>query len=511
MLATDAGGYFAPTYLRVGSMVLAVVGLLLLVAPPYWRPSGAALGALGCLVLYAGVSWLSVLWSEDVPAGIAAAQRNVLYVGLFALGLLAAGSGRHAHVVLRGILVVATVVLGAGVIARVLPGELRESAYDQAVSLYRLSYPLTYFNAYGALAAFTAVLAVGVSAQRRTPAGIRALAASAGVVAVIGLHLSFSRGAWLAAAIAVLALVVLAPHRGLVLVSLLTVGVAAAIAIGILESEPALVVDPALEEGQEEAGEQVAPALLALVVMAGAARYATIMAVRRMPRRHRPALSPGAKATAAGLALVLLLGAASVAGDGPDRLITGTADEIERQWDDFLGVSFNTERGSARLATARSSRSDVYRVAIDAGSANPLHGTGGGTFAIEYARERDVAQELVNAHSLYLETFAEQGLLGLVPLLGFVGLLGAAVLRGRGRAAGLGRTEAAAVGAACVVWLVHAGVDWDWQVPALTGTMLVLAATVFPPRAARGSRTGSRTAGLPKGPVLRLHSTRRRG
>jgi hypothetical protein len=38
---------------------------------------------------------------------------------------------------------------------------------------------------------------------------------------------------------------------------------------------------------------------------------------------------------------------------------------------------------------------------------------------------------------------------------------------------------------------VHAAVDWDWQVPALTGTALVLAAALFPE--GRRRRTGNRS------------------
>jgi hypothetical protein len=48
------------------------------------------------------------------------------------------------------------------------------------------------------------------------------------------------------------------------------------------------------------------------------------------------------------------------------------------------------------------------------------------------------------------------------------------------RRAALPRSHAAAVGAACAVWVAHSAVDWDWQMPALTGCVLVLAATLYP-------------------------------
>jgi hypothetical protein len=49
----------------------------------------------------------------------------------------------------------------------------------------------------------------------------------------------------------------------------------------------------------------------------------------------------------------------------------------------------------------------------------------------------------------------------------------------------LSAAQAAAVGGACAVWATHAAVDWDWEMPALTGLALLLGATLF----ARGHRT----------------------
>ncbi|MEO7663570.1 MAG: hypothetical protein ABIV26_00460, partial [Candidatus Limnocylindrales bacterium] len=43
----------------------------------------------------------------------------------------------------------------------------------------------------------------------------------------------------------------------------------------------------------------------------------------------------------------------------------------------------------------------------------------------------------------------------------------------------LRRSQSTAVGAAFAVWFVHACLDWDWEMPALTGAALVLAASLF--------------------------------
>ena len=77
-----------------------------------------------------------------------------------------------------------------------------------------------------------------------------------------------------------------------------------------------------------------------------------------------------------------------------------------------------------------------------------------------------------DAHSLYLETPAELGLVGLALAAR------AARLRRRGRAPRRGARYAGPV-AALAAFALHAGVDWDWELPALTLVALVLAGLVL--------------------------------
>ena len=145
-------------------------------------------------------------------------------------------------------------------------------------------------------------------------------------------------------------------------------------------------------------------------------------------------------------------------------------------------------RGSERLTNARGTRSDLYRVAIDGFEARPLIGDGAGGFEVRFVHERDVDEKVRDAHSLYLEMLGELGLPGAIFLLTFVGALVWAAVRARQRRDVLTAGQSAAIGAALAVWLAHAAVDWDWQVPALTGTALVLASALFPPGGRRRRR-----------------------
>ena len=81
-------------------------------------------------------------------------------------------------------------------------------------------------------------------------------------------------------------------------------------------------------------------------------------------------------------------------------------------------------------------RIDNWRVALDGFDAQPLHGTGAGTYRITWDHDRPAPPVKVNdGHSLYLETLSELGVVGLVLLLIALGtiLVGGVVrLGGRG-------------------------------------------------------------------------------
>jgi len=92
---------------------------------------------------------------------------------------------------------------------------------------------------------------------------------------------------------------------------------------------------------------------------------------------------------------------------------------------------------------------------------NPVLGSGAGTFDRYWLLYRPVGSFARDAHSLYLETLAELGPIGLVLLLAALALP-LLVLRGR-------RDPMLATAAAgYVAYLVHTGVDWDWELPVVT-------------------------------------------
>jgi hypothetical protein len=100
-------------------------------------------------------------------------------------------------------------------------------------------------------------------------------------------------------------------------------------------------------------------------------------------------------------------------------------------------------------------------------------------YATAWDQHRPTFSNAVNAHSLYLQALAELGVPGLVLLLIMVGavLVGLAM-----RARGSRRTIYGALFAACFVWALTAGADWDWEMPAVTVGFFAIAGLALAPR-----------------------------
>jgi O-antigen ligase len=198
-------------------------------------------------------------------------------------------------------------------------------------------------------------------------------------------------------------------------------------------------------------------------------------------RRARGAAAAVALAAAAVLAVALARTnsegslVAAVAGGG-----VSIAFAIGRRWSALAAAGVATALIAVYVLTAitapgfMSARGDYWHVAWIATSHHPLIGDGAGTYDLVWATYGDVAQfgGALDAHSLYLEMPAELGIVGLLLTL----VLIAPVLSGLRRAP---RTPlaAAALGGA-ITFIVHAGLDWDWEMPAVTAAGLVCLAAL---------------------------------
>ena len=130
--------------------------------------------------------------------------------------------------------------------------------------------------------------------------------------------------------------------------------------------------------------------------------------------------------------------------------------------------------GASRLTTVSgSNRAEYWKVAGQAVGDHPVVGSGAGSWGRYWARERPVPQPARDAHSLFLETLAELGPLGLGLLLVAFAAPVVAAVRTRGdplTPAALGPFAA---------YAAHAAQDWDWELPAATVPALICAVAVL--------------------------------
>jgi O-antigen ligase/polysaccharide polymerase Wzy-like membrane protein len=471
VLGFRAGGFFAGAT-GVAALVLAV-GLVLRItvsARPFggWS-AGLAIGA-GALALFAAWTLCSEIWSHAPARALIEFDRVLLYLlVLITCGLEATRRGDLSRVV-QGVAAAFVAICIAGLLSRTLPDVIHTSPN---IVGERLSFPLTYWNAMGIAATLALVLCAHLTASGAEPGPIRVLAAAAIPAVAVTLFLTFSRGGIWVAPLGLVAYVLLAQPRGL-LTALPAAGLPAAAAVYAAYQADALNKDDfthsaaAVEQGHRllwiVVGCMVAAALLRTIGLAIDRRVARI---RVSPPRLRAARFGLVAAT------VLAIAAGAVVADAPARI-----DNIRHTWSHGTFVATADVRDRL-LSFSDNGRVLHWRVATDTFSEHPLLGTGAGTFKLSWEQRRESSFDVNDAHSLYLEVLSEMGVPGLVFL---VVALGSVLVAGLRRLRGPERHVHAAVVAAGVALLIHAGVDWDWEMPAATLPALIMAAVAVQAR-----------------------------
>jgi O-antigen ligase len=116
----------------------------------------------------------------------------------------------------------------------------------------------------------------------------------------------------------------------------------------------------------------------------------------------------------------------------------------------------------------RNDRVAYWRVAAKDLGSHVAVGSGAGTYAAYWSRHPQRAYFApLHAHSVYLETGAELGAVGLALLLAMLAV----------PLSEIGNRDPIRLGATCgfLAFVLHAGVDWDWEMPVVTTAALYLA------------------------------------
>jgi hypothetical protein len=321
------------------------------------------------------------------------------------------------------------------------------------------------------------VLSVATSARNLLTQA--AAAAALPAMALCG-YLTFSRGGAVAAAIAIIAFIVASPNRvpklGTILVATGASAVLIAGAIHRSAVEHGLTNHAAAAQGR-----QMIVAIVLVCVGVGVAqvgiglvsRHGTLPRVLRVP--------PKAAAALAAIVVVVAV-IAGVAAGGPRAL--------SHAWRDFKHNRTTYAVAPSRFgSTAGNGRYDKWRVAVESTKGHLVGGNGPGTYQLIWQPRAPFYGYVINAHSLYLETLAELGAVGLALLATFLAISLFAAIRLLTPLQDEARVYAAGAMAALIAFMVSAVADWVWQLPALPAAFLLITGAVVAP-AGRTARQG---------------------
>jgi O-Antigen ligase len=484
-LAIDGGGYDQVVWSQVAIVVwwIVLIGAAwgLLPASRWTRAAWTALALFAGFVVW---SALATTWSLSSENSLQELSRVACYLGVLLLGISIhrdrARAVKHTiHAVAAAVVVVACLALAS----RLRP-DLFPAAYQTASFLPgaagRLGWPLNYWNALAALMALGLPLLLGIATSART-LWTQAMAAAAVPIVTLCGYLTFSRGGAVSAAAGLLVFLLLSPER---VGKLATVVVTAAGggALILAASHRAAIEQGLTNSAAHHQGETLLVAVLLVCAGVGLAQVGVGLAVRHgtPPRWLTPTPGRAWAILLAGLATCVAI-----------ALLAGAPARISHAWRDFKhpAAAALHQDSIARFGSASGNgRYDYWKVSIDATRGHLLGGSGPGTFQLLWDPRAPFYSSVENAHSLYVETLAETGIVGLA-LLGsfFVLVLGAAVRLSR-RSRYEASVRAAGLTGALVAFAVGAAGDWIWQVPALPAAFLLLSAAVLAPARAAAPR-----------------------
>ena len=415
------------------------------------RNAASRVALLGFLALTA-LTGLSILWAPDRgPASNNFAQMLLYSGAAFALVSGLSKFDRHRLAEPTAWATAAAASLYS-LSERVFPGLFTLHA-DQ-IAFGRLSQPLGYWNAMGALSGVGLVLAARLAADRELPRPLRITATASMPFISLALWLTFSRGALVATAAGLAALAAIQFNR--TQIRSLTVAI-----VGLF---PVALAAESLESVRTLAGSPSGRASDGLIL--GGVILLTSMAsvfINHFATPHKSengTLHSGWRRVMVVLAVALTLAPVGT-------VLIGTSDATP--------PVATSGADSQRLQSISTNRSRYWSVAVDGFAAKPIAGNGSGSFRSLWLRHRNGQQPALNAHSLELEVAAELGILGLLALLL---VFSGAWIRSRSLIRLLPGSLAGAMGAG-VLFLAHSAVDWDFQIPGLMLPMILLVSAVL--------------------------------
>jgi hypothetical protein len=467
-LAVANGGYSVQLTAGATVVVWWTVALgLVLGAWPRSRVPAAALGAGACLAALAAWTAISIDWASDAGGAFTEVVRALGYLGLFVLVVIAsprASARAWLGGLALGIVAVAVVALASRFEPSLSGDESLGTFLPSAAG--RLSYPIGYWNGLAAAMAGGILLLVWLGGQARA-AWLRSTAVAAIPLPILVIYFASSRGGVIAAVAGLAVLLALGPGRARMFAGAL-MGAVGGVLLASLASRKHELVDALVNSTAAGQGDQMLALTLAVVAAVGLLRFLVDDWLEELD------VSPGTSRATAAVTVIAV--AAGIAAANPSA-----------RWEEFKKVGaldVQSTYNAAHLSSGRGSgRYQFWSTALDGFEAHPVDGLGAGGYEAYWEEHGSLVTPVRNAHSLFIETMAELGIVGLMLVLGFVVI---PLVSGSRR--GPTRAQGAALSAALAVFtagLVSAGIDWTWELPACFGLVAVVGALLTGPATLR--------------------------
>jgi hypothetical protein len=470
-LALRGGGYDPIIRGEFGLVVWAIVlggaSVGALSTAGWTRAAWLLAGLFGAFAMWTG---LAVIWSDSVEKTLSEFARVATYGGVLALGLTF-GTREDFKRTVAGVATALALVALIALASRLHPAWFpkNEAADILPETIKRLNYPVGYWNGLAALVAVGIPLVLWLAADAARTL-VRAVAAAAVPVMSLTAYMTLSRGGVIEIAVALIVFIALHPRRLELLPTLANSALGALVLIYLASQREDLSNGLSTATAATQA-DQMIVAVLAVAIAVGlieaGIREAGVRGIGPRPEISRPT----ALRLAAIGAAVIVIGA--VAAGAPGR--------VSHAWAEFKSPS-GPEAGDTlgRFSSASGNgRYQYWSASVDAGKDEPLVGIGPGTWEFYWAQHGTLPGFVRDAHSLYLETFAELGLPGLLLICSIVGLAVVAAVRRALRADASRRIAASAAAASIATFATAAALDWSWELPVIPiAVMLILGAVL---------------------------------
>src|SRR5438477_6708374 len=232
-----ANGGFAPTtrsYAGIAAWWLLGAGAAIGIAGARAGINRLALAAVGLLAAFAVWILISVNWASDSARAFAQFNQVSLYVAVLAIAIVLARLVPASWVV-GGVALALSAIATVALVSRCFPSTfgLQPGRSILPSLVPRLSFPLGYWNGLGieVSLAYPLLLAIMTSRRSRVASTLAALPLP---ILAADMYLTSSRGAFVAAAVGVIAYLLLAPNRWPALAATAVAGAAGAVAVGVL-------------------------------------------------------------------------------------------------------------------------------------------------------------------------------------------------------------------------------------------------------------------------------------